>query len=150
MDFGRKCPKSTRFLLDNGHFMLSSKCTENGALLDFCRSEPTCRENGARYGTEYGTGGVVKRRAQAHFRPLQKLYWRSKFKYLEKLNDKQCIAMYHRIFRYWEEFVRSYSGIPKFSFTVFVDIAHDNINGLYEVDDLMYSMYRRLETRVRS
>lgn len=42
------------------------------------------------------------------------------------------------------EFLRSYSDVPKFSLTVFVDIAHDNYNGLYEVDDLMYTMYRRL------
>ncbi|KAH7708216.1 Protein K03A11.4 [Aphelenchoides avenae] len=79
-----------------------------------------------------------------YMHPLQLLYDRTspnnartadQTKWRDKLSKGQCLGMHLYLLNYLKDFLDSYPDEPKFSITWMVDPAHDNANGLYEMDE---------------
>ncbi|KAH7687786.1 Protein K03A11.4, partial [Aphelenchoides avenae] len=79
-----------------------------------------------------------------YMRPLQLLYGRidpneartdDQIKWNDKLFNERCRGTHLYLLDYLKDFLDAYPDEPKFSITWPVDLAHDNVNGVYELDE---------------
>ncbi|KAH7694056.1 Protein K03A11.4 [Aphelenchoides avenae] len=80
-----------------------------------------------------------------YMRPLQLLYDKSTLpdkiltpeqkKWNNKLIKEQCRGIHLYLLDYLKNFIDAYPDEPKFSITWMSDLAHENVNGLYEMDE---------------
>ncbi|KAH7705058.1 Protein K03A11.4 [Aphelenchoides avenae] len=79
-----------------------------------------------------------------YMHPLQLLYDRTRAdrgptteqkKWRDKLIKEQCRGIHLYLLDYLKDFIDAYPDEPKFSITWMTDLAHDNVNGLYQMDE---------------
>ncbi|KAH7723866.1 Protein Y73F8A.35 b [Aphelenchoides avenae] len=133
---------------DTDEWALCKKALDNEPFIGF---EYRRRGYKTMMAEDYGQGwnwpgckGFEKTHFDHYMKPFQLLYRESKGHeaWQKKLMDDQCRGMHLYLFDYFKGFLVAYADEPKFSIMWPVDIAHDNVTGLYQVDGFFLKMLK--------
>ncbi|KAH7723870.1 Protein K03A11.4 [Aphelenchoides avenae] len=96
--------------------------------------------------------GFEKTHFNHYMRPFQLLYEDSKEKdaWKRKLFDDQCRGKHLYLFDYFKDFLDAYADKPKFSIIWPVNLAHNEVNGLYPVDDIFLKMLKDYKSKLNN
>ncbi|KAH7702605.1 Protein K03A11.4 [Aphelenchoides avenae] len=99
-----------------------------------------------------GCKGFEKTHFDHYMKPFQLLYRASKENeaWQKKLFDDQCRGTHLYLFDYFKGFLDAYADEPKFSIMWPVDITHNEVNGLYPVDDIFLKMLKDYKAKLNN
>ncbi|KAI6237506.1 hypothetical protein M3Y95_00272300 [Aphelenchoides besseyi] len=81
------------------------------------------------------------------FKGMAKLMKRKDLK--QVVQKQQCKEATNHILEYTEKYLKVYADKPTVTLLFLTDLAHDNVNGGYHVDDAFYQFFKRNEQHLR-